>query len=141
MIKNYNLYLEDISRAINANAFEKLINKSIMITGANGLIGSAIIDVLNFLNVEKNYNIKMYALVRHDLVYRLKKYDNVIEVKQDVNQEVLLNDNVDFVIHAASNSDPKLYSSDPVGTMLTNFLGLQNVLQFDSLMKEKEEDD
>lgn len=130
MINNINLYEDNIKRAVKENDLSKLKNKSIMITGANGLIGSAIIDVINYLNIKENLNIKIYALVRSDLIDRLKKYNNVIEIKQDVTEEIKSCKKVDYIIHGASNSDPKLYTSDPVGTMLTNILGLKNVLDF-----------
>ncbi len=130
MINNYNLYNEDISKAISFNDMGLLKNKSIMITGANGLIGSAIIDILNYLNENQNFNIKIYALVRNKLLERLSKFKNIVEIRQDVTQEINCDEKIDFVIHAASNSDPKLYSSDPVGTMLSNILGIKNVLDY-----------
>ena len=36
----------------------------ILITGANGMIASCIVDVLNYLNETENYNVKIYIMVR-----------------------------------------------------------------------------
>ena len=50
------LYVEDI-RKIYTKDFSLLSNKSVFITGASGLIGSCIVDILMFLNQEFNFNI------------------------------------------------------------------------------------
>ncbi|MGO5026433.1 NAD-dependent epimerase/dehydratase family protein [Mediterraneibacter faecis] len=66
MIDN-SIYKEDIKYVANLEIpWEKLRNKSILITGASGLIGSFLIDVL----MEKNcmvhgLNCKVYALGRN----------------------------------------------------------------------------
>ena len=41
-------------------------------------------------------------------------------------------DNVefDYIIHLASNTHPLLYATDPIGTITTNIIGLQNLLDF-----------
>ena len=37
---------------------------------------------------------------------------------------------VNYVLHLASNTHPLLYSTDPIGTILTNVIGLKNMLDF-----------
>lgn len=37
---------------------------------------------------------------------------------------------VDYVFHAASNTHPVAYATDPIGTVLTNIIGLNNLLKF-----------
>ena len=75
MYKNY-IYLNDLKIAAESIIdFKKMFNKSIMITGATGLIGSFIVDVLMFANKEYNANITIYATgrskerLKKDLVY------------------------------------------------------------------------
>ena len=79
MIKNVNVYEENIKEVLKENEFMELKNQKILITGANGLIGSAIIDVLNYLNIYENYNMKIIAMVRNEnkVLQRLKEYKNV----------------------------------------------------------------
>ena len=36
----------------------------------------------------------------------------------------------DYIIHAASNTHPKQYSTNPVGTIATNVIGLNNILDY-----------
>ncbi len=133
MLKNIKRYNKNIEKAImNNDNFEELKNKSILITGANGLIASCIVDILNWLNVNRNYNIEIKALVRNKahLLERFKEYNNFEVIEQDVVDEIKYNKNIDYIIHAASNSHPKSFSEDPVGTMLGNFIGMKNILDF-----------
>jgi len=62
MINNIELYKNNIKKALNEKEYQRLKNQSVLITGANGMIGSAVVDVLNYLNESFNYNIKIYIL-------------------------------------------------------------------------------
>ena len=44
--------------------WHKLKNTTILITGATGLIGTEIINSLNYVNYQRNLNLKVLALVR-----------------------------------------------------------------------------
>lgn len=132
MIENFKLYEKSIMKAVeNNNFFQKLKNKSIIITGCNGLIASCVVDILNYLN-EYNYNIKIIGLVRNKkhLLQRFNKYRNLEIIEQDVIQDIKYKNDVDYIIHAASNSHPMAFSEDPVGTMNSNFIGMNNILQY-----------
>lgn len=118
-----------ISEIIGASA-EKLKWKSVLVTGANGLIASYLIEYLQYLNSEYDYNIQIYALSRSTdkLQKRFKNPDNLIFVQQDLNEGLNISQNFDYIIHAASNAHPAAFSKDPVGTMKTNLLGTMNLL-------------
>lgn len=107
-------------------------NKSVLITGANGLIGSYIVNYLNYLNKEFDFNITIYAMSRS--MCKLEKlfgaYSRVEFVEQDLNETLKFNKDVDFIIHTASNAHPIAFSQDPVGTMKTNLFGTMNLLEF-----------
>ena len=78
MIKNLEIYNEGISKVLKVNNLDTLRGKTILITGANGLIGSAIIDILNYLNVHEDYGMKIIAIVRNrlNILERMKKYES-----------------------------------------------------------------
>ena len=58
-------YLDDIRYVAElALPWEKLYNKSMLISGATGLVGSFLVDVLLKRNKEWNMNCKVYALGR-----------------------------------------------------------------------------
>lgn len=113
--------------------WEKLNNKSIMISGATGLIGSCLIDVLML----KNINCKVFALGRSEKKARERfsycwNSERFEFVQYDVNIPLLRNDikDVNYILHMASNTHPLQYSMDPIGTITANIIGTQNMLEF-----------
>ena len=139
---NNRLYIEDVHHVAKLNLpWEKLKNKSIFLSGATGLIGSFLIDVLMERNNEGD-NITVYALGRNEekSINRFSKYQNdkhyiflLHDVKQSFEKDNL--GTIDYVLHLASNTHPIQYSCDPIGTITTNIIGLQNMLDFAVLHK------
>ena len=59
-MKNSNLQKEDIKSVLNLNCdFSKLQEKTILITGATGLIGSVLVDMLIFLSKTQSLNLSL----------------------------------------------------------------------------------
>ena len=131
------LYLEDVNYVANLNfPWEKLNNKSIMISGSTGLIGSMLVDVIIRKNND-NLNCTVYALGRSKERMRNRfKYcfENPLFrfIEYDVNRKLCLTEDVtvDYILHLASNTHPMQYSTDPIGTITTNIIGVQNLLDF-----------
>ena len=132
MINNIARYNEGIKNTLLFNDLSKLKDKTILITGINGLICSSIVDVLNYLNENYNYSIKIIGTVRdkNKVLKRFSNCSNLEIIEQDVTKKIKINKKVDYVIHGASNSHPQKFSTDPIGTMLANFDGTKNLLQF-----------
>lgn len=136
MYINHEIYKADVESAANENLeWNKLCGKSLLLTGATGLIGTMIVDVLMKKNRDENLNVTVYAAGRNEKVaaQRFSNYfgdKNFNFVKMNVNDLITQKFSVNFIIHAASNTHPMLYSTDPVNTMMTNFLGTDNLLQF-----------
>lgn len=125
------IYKEDIEKIVELQyPWEKLDDHSILVTGATGLIGSLLVDVLIALR-KKGHNFKLYALARNKkTLTKLFSYyndDNFILLTKDINEDKLDID-CDIIIDCASNSNPYLYHNDPIGTIMTNVLGLNNLL-------------
>ena len=53
-------------------------------------------------------------------------------VSHDINEPLELEkaDQVDFVVHLASNTHPVAYATDPIGTVTANIIGTNNLLKF-----------
>ena len=122
---------ESILKILNSD-IDKLENKSTLITGANGLIGSYIVDFLDYLNTKYNKNIKIYALSRsiNKLKKRFKNTETVKLIEQDLNDILNIDFSCDYIIHAASNAHPLAFSLEPATTMKTNFIGTINLLEY-----------
>lgn len=124
----YRSALEKVLDAVEVNG------KSFLITGASGLIGSCLIDLL-MLTCEKGMNNHIYALGRSakKLEKRFADYlnsSNFHIIEQNICSPINDNLNFDYIIHAASNADPINYAKYPVETMKTNLLGIINVLEY-----------
>ena len=131
------LYLEDVRYVAGLNLpWEKLQNKSILLSGATGLIGSFLVDVLMEKNIA-GLNCEVYALGRNKekADARFSKYTNdphLVFIPYDVKRPFIRDDIgiVGYVLHLASNTHPVQYATDPIGTITTNIIGLQNMLDF-----------
>jgi UDP-glucuronate decarboxylase len=136
MLYNSNEYLEDLEYVCSLPLpWEKFENKRILITGSTGLICSFLIDVLMVRNNKYNSNISIYALGRSNISAqkRFGEYftnNNFFFIEQDVCNPIKIDSDFDYLIHGASNAHPRSYTVDPVGTMLSNFTGMYNVLEF-----------
>lgn len=132
------LYIEDINFVASlALPWKRLRNKSIMLSGATGLIGSFLVDVILEKNIKDNLNCTVYALGRNKekAMVRFSKHRNnshLIFIPYDVKFPLIINNIgvVDYILHLASNTHPMLYVTDPIGTITTNINGLQNMLEF-----------
>lgn len=130
------LYLEDLNNTIKSVIdIEKLKNSTIFITGSNGLIGSYIIDTIMLLNNKFSYNTTIIANSRSEdkLKARFRNYINNNNFKfyiGDINSEIIYDGKVDYIINCASNTHPLQYSTEPIGTIMTNIEGTSNVLEF-----------
>jgi len=128
------LYREDIDTVASGNVdWDKLKNKSIMITGATGLIGTFLIDVLMYRNAKYDDCITVYAIGRNKerAMSRFNSYFDsryFVFIQIDMQNSIDLNLPVDYIIHSASNTHPIAYSTEPVNTILLSVLGTKSVL-------------
>lgn len=131
-----NIYTEQLHTiAKQSLPWGKLQNKSVLISGATGMLGKCLIDVLMMKNQLDNTNIKVIALSRNEgaAKERLQEWWQLPEFTYyscDINEGIPECGNVDFIIHAASNTHPKLYATDPIGTITSNVLGTKNLLDY-----------
>lgn len=131
-------YIEDVRAVAELDLpWEKLQDRSIMLSGATGLLGSFLIDVILEKNVEEGLNCTVYALGRNEqkAKERFSKFADdlrLVFIPYDVKQPFVRDDlgTVDYVLHLASNTHPMQYSTDPIGTITTNIIGVQNMLDF-----------
>lgn len=110
--------------------WRRLDGKTVMLSGATGMIGMCLTDLLMLRG-----GIRVIAISRNEALarQRLGRYWDRPEfrfVSCDVGGELLECGPVDCVIHAASNTHPRLYSQDPIGTISANVQGTANLLEY-----------
>lgn len=131
------LYQEDLKRVTALDLpWEKLQGKNVMISGATGLIGSFLVDVLLTKNQE-GLNCRVYALGRNEnrAAKRFEYWagnEALQFIPYDITKPFSGNKpgKVEYVLHLASNTHPMQYAEDPIGTITTNIIGIQNMLDF-----------
>jgi hypothetical protein len=134
------MYQDDIMKIItHPLPWNKLQNKALLISGATGLVGSFLIDVIMLLNREQGLNCKVYSLGRNEDKAKSRFsycYESSLFqfISYDINLPFVRNDigSVVYVLHLASNTHPVAYATDPIGTITTNIIGTQNPLQSES---------
>ena len=103
---------------------------NILITGATGLIGSCIIDILTYANESLHSNFHIYAMSRSMEKIKKRFANKVFPVIQDICQPLEMEISYDYIFHAASNADPEIYTTRPAETIFTNVVGIKNVLDY-----------
>ena len=133
-----NRVLEDDLKTIIAEnlSWEKLKNKTVMITGASGMVGSYMLYVLLMLNDEKHYGIKVDAVMRNvnKLPEEVRNREDVNVVVADVTKDIPDVGDIDYIIHAASPASPLIMQNQQVETIAANTIGTFKTLE---LAKEK----
>lgn len=113
---------------------ETLKGASVMITGASGLIGSFMTDMLLELNRSADAGIRIYAIdlsaERMAARFADVRTEQLVFVEHNVNDLPDFDFPVDYIIHAASNAFPAAFDSDPVGTVMSNIQGTKYLLDY-----------
>lgn len=101
--------------------------KTLLITGGAGFIGSHLCEFL----LDKGYKvIAMDNLITGNLknIGHLRSNKNFTYIHHDVSKHIVINENLDFVLHFASPASPIDYQKIPIQTLKAGSLGTHNTL-------------
>ena len=137
MLYDQELWISDIDKVMEVlPELDQLAGKSVMITGAAGLICSAVVDILFRYNDTHAGEIQILAAGRwlEEMKVRfgeqVKRQDFTFVVYDASKTDNQLDIHADYIIHGASNAFPGLIVKEPVETMLSNFLGIKHLLDY-----------
>lgn len=125
---------KDIARSVEPvlTDLNVLRNKTILITGGTGFVGSWVARTLAWLNDEYSYGCEIILLSRNPKTLEedpdLFNRPDISFIKADVRSIHDLPKNVNYIIHAAASPDNRVHMSDPVGTMDVIAIGTKSVL-------------
>ena len=133
MIRN-DLYWKDV-RKISELSYEwdALKNQTLLITGSNGMIGSFFVDIIMDKNERQNLQCQVIAVDKSEIETNSRYgiyLDNPLFsfVKQNVVEALDIKEDIDYIVHAASNTRPIDYTENPIGIISTATIGTYNML-------------
>ena len=126
-------YRQDVLQVCSENLpWEKLSGCNVLITGATGLIGGCLVDVLM---IHPHCSCHVYALGRNEerAEKRFAEYwndDGFHFIQNDITVPLSCDTQFDYIIHAASNASPNFFKEKPVEVMKANLQGMVNLMEY-----------
>ena len=135
-------YWEDVDRTLeNVPGIEKLKGQAVFLTGATGMIGSAVAELL--LRIKKSVascDLYFGGRDRERTISRFADFEEGEDyhyVPYNLEQPNIELTRSDYIVHTAGLANPGVYLSKPVETMLGNLIGLNGLLDAARRMKPK----
>lgn len=133
------IYQSDITDAAMLPIdWEKLQNCRILLTGATGMIASVIVDIIMYRNDYCGQKTEIIAVSRDEerAKARFAAYwdsEHFTWFSHDITKPLPELGRIDYILHAASNTHPLAYASDPIGTITANVIGTYQLLEYASM--------
>ena len=116
----------------NEGLFREYGGASFFVSGAAGLIGSYLIDLLARADRALSLGLRIVACDRNERLlearFPLGLSDAIEKLPMDVCVGDLPSGSFDYVIHAASNTSPMDYAQKPIDTIWSNVFGAKRLM-------------
>lgn len=126
-------YLQDIQEQYEGSIpWDFFRDCNILVTGATGLIGSCLVDIL-INHPERTW--KVYAMGRNkeraDRLFQPYLSDQGFEfIQGDIEKPLQGDVPFHYIIHAASNGSPNFFTQKPVEVIKANIYGVANLMEY-----------
>ena len=141
---NSKTWMEDIDKVVTSVPELKELNgKKVLVTGAAGLICSAVVDVLLRYNETEKGSIQVLVAgrsedkMRRRFGKRLDRPDCWFVPYDAEDSECTIREKADYIIHGAGNASPNKIGKEPVETMYSSIRGLLALLYYAKNMNSK----
>ncbi len=114
--------------------WEKLRERTILVTGATGLIGTTLVNALAYTNKKMSLGIKIIGIGRNIEKAKSKLDSSIFFQVADVAENINIEESIDYIIHAANPTSSSFFVNNPVETIKIAVNGTMNLLE---LAKEK----
>lgn len=111
--------------------WEQFRGTTILVTGSTGLIGKNLVNAIAYNSQVKKLDIKLILPVRNVAV--AENYFSWIDadiVHFELGTELILDTPADYIVHLASPTSSKYFTTKPVDTMMANIEGTRALLEW-----------
>lgn len=114
---------------------ESMRNKTVLVTGATGLIGSMICKTLSELSAKNDWNITIIAMARNadkarKTLAEVMDNENIVCYEQNITEPISSDIKVNYIVHTACPTASNTFISQPVETIQAIVMGTMNVLEY-----------
>lgn len=138
MNKSEKIVSDDVNEIISdiVDVAKILQNKTVLVVGGKGFIGTYFVRTLLGLNQVFSESIKILVLDNLITVKDKSEFNdpNLKFIEYDISKKIAIKEKIDYIIHTASIASPPVYRKFPIETIDVNYQGTRNLLD---LAKEK----
>ncbi len=123
---------KDCLNSLKKLSLEKLKNKTILITGSNGLIGTYLVSLVYVANQTLDLNTKTICVSKNrpnETLASLKDDSDFVFYSKNLVDGFGLVEKIDYVIHGATYAQPKKFLADRLETIKLNTVVTEKLLK------------
>ncbi|MDO4797353.1 MAG: NAD(P)-dependent oxidoreductase [Coriobacteriales bacterium] len=130
------LYVEDLELVASCGAnWSVLDGATVGVSGATGMVGTLLVDALMHMARTGRLDVRVVALGRSEerARTRLPYFNDSRFAFEELDVSVpgaRPHAAANVVVHLASTTHPRAYATQPIGTITSNVVGLQNLLEW-----------
>jgi dTDP-glucose 4,6-dehydratase/UDP-glucuronate decarboxylase len=132
---NHDVILQDCNKLVSQIDTTQLMNKTLLITGANGLIGGFLTEFCCFLNDNYNCNLIIYCTSyrSNERIKQLIRRSDVHYFQWDASEKITnlhLPNKIDVTFFCSGYGQPTKFLKNNIKTSLINVVGLESILEY-----------